>query len=399
MCCLVGLSGTAYAATAVQPLPKASSADAQITHWRMPDSDKRFMDISELSKPYISSAPTNLGDGIAVGALSAKDSKALTVLAQEIAQGKHGNYDSLLISQHGKLLFESYYKRGRVDLSHPQSSATKSYTSVALGRAIQMGYLSMDDLDKPVISFLGDVDTSKLVPGADKVTLHHALTMTTGIQIPQEGWQALEKDLQRVNGQGEVQAIFEDSAPITKQTQVFEYGTGPQLIMQVIEAKVPGSAKDFIANEVFGKLGITNYSWCTAPSGLPESGWKVSVTARDMLKVGHLAMNNGRWQGEQLLPAAYVKKATTRQVIVGDDDVFGGGELVSNQGYGYFWWSTDLAHGNTAYHAASAQGGGGMYILLIRDLDLTLVVTAHERDDTTQQLTAERILPLFVAKG
>lgn len=373
--------------------PKASPEEAKITHWRMPELEKRFMDIPELTSPYIDTSPVDLGDGIAVGQLS--DEAAIIEFAKEVAAGEHGNYDSVLIAKGGTLLFESYYKRGRVDLSHPQSSATKSYTSLALGRAIQMGYLSMDDLTKPVISFLNNIDRTKLVEGAETITLHHALTMTTGIVISKEGWDAIASDLSRVKGQGEIQAILEDSAPITNETQVFKYGTGPQFVMQVIDAVVPGTAQEFIRTELFGKLGITNYDWRTAPSGLPESGWKVSVTARDMLKMGLLIDNNGKWHGEQLVPEDYLQRATSRQILTGDDDIYGGGELVSNQGYGYFFWGTDLALEGKKHYAFSAQGGGGMYILLIRDYDLIIVVTAHERDDTTQQLVAERILPMF----
>lgn len=391
--------------------PKATPDEALITHWRMPEIEKRFMDIPELDSPYIDTSPVDLGDGIAVGQFSHKATHAITdegdegnksieeaaiiTLAKELAAGDHGKYDSLLIAKGGTLVFESYYKRGRVDLPHPQSSATKSYTSLALGRAIQMGYLSMDDLDKPVISFLNDIDSTKLVKGAETITLHHALTMTTGIHISEEGWDAMATNLKRVKGQGEIQAILEDSAPVTEQTQVFKYGTGPQFAMQVIEAVVPGSAEAFIRTELLGKLGITNYDWRLAPSGLPESGWKVSVTARDMLKVGLLIDNNGKWKGEQLLPEAYLQRATSRQILTGDDDIYGGGELVSNQGYGYFFWGTDLSLKGKKHHAFSAQGGGGMYILLVPDFDLVVVVTAHEREDVTQQLIAERILPLL----
>ena len=388
--------------------PRATPDEAQIMHWRMPEIEKRFMDIPELDSPYISTSPIVLDDGIAVGQFSHKTTHASTdegdkaieetpiiTLAKELAAGDHGKYDSLLIAKSGTLVFESYYKRGRVDLPHPQSSATKSYTSLALGRAIQMGYLSMDDLDKPVISFFNDIDSTKLVKGAETITLHHALTMTTGIDISEEGWDAIATNLKRVNGQGEIQAILEDSAPVTEQTQVFKYGTGPQFVMQVIEAVVPGSAEEFIRTELFGKLGITNYDWRLAPSGLPESGWKVSVTARDMLKVGLLIDNYSKWKGEQLIPKAYLQRATSRQILTGDDDIYGGGELVSNQGYGYFFWGTDLALKGKKHHAFSAQGGGGMYILLVKDFDLVVVVTAHEREDVTQQLIAERILPLL----
>ena len=397
VCVLGGASlSTALAADLPHKPPMASQEEAKIVHWRMPEIEKRFMDIPELATPYISASPIDLGDDIPVSSLRSAgiDKEALVSLANEVAQGQHGKYDSMLIAQNGKLLFESYYKRGRANLSHPQSSATKSYTSLALGRAIQLGYLSLADLDKPVLDFLKDVDRTNLVKGADKITLRQALTMTTGVRLSEERWEALLSDAARIKGQGEIQAILEDSTPVTETAGMFKYGTGPQFIMQVIEAVVPGTAREFIDKELFGKVGITNYHWRTAPSGLPESGWKVSVTARDMMKLGLLVSDSGKWKGKQLISSDYLNQATTRQIMTGDDDIYGGGERVSNQGYGFFWWGTDIAHNGKKHYAFSAQGGGGMYILLIPDFDLTVVVTAHERDDITQQLVAERILPI-----
>ena len=166
--------------------------------------------------------------------------------------------------------------------------------------------------------------------------------------------------------------------------------------MQVLDAVVPGSAADFIKKELLDKMGITNYKWLTAPSGLPEAGWRTSITSRDMVKWGMLVMNKGKWNGEQLIPEVYIDQAISRIVLTGDDDVFGGGVAVSNQGYGYYWWSADLQVGDTTYFSTSAQGGGGQYIILIEELDLMLVVTAHDNDNRTLQLTAEHILPAFV---
>jgi len=111
---------------------------------------------------------------------------------------------------------------------------------------------------------------------------------------------------------------------------------------------------------------------------------------------GILAMNKGKWNGVQLVPEEFITKATSRILYTGDDDVYGGGKEVSNQEYGYYWWSADLKVGNKSYFSSSAQGGGGQYIILIEELDLMVVVTAHNNDNSTLQLIAERILPAFI---
>ena len=370
--------------------PEATVAEAMLSFW----------DIPVLKEAFIDASPSDRKDGVPVGELGIDGgNKAMILeLAQEIAGNTYGIFDSFLIAHRGKLLFESYYTRGRINLPHPQVSATKAYTGLLLGRAIQLGYLTMDDLDKPLVSFLKDLDPTKFVEGVEKITLHQALTMRSGIRISKEQQAEFEKNPAQLKGQGQVQALLEHSAPITLESQSFLYQGDPTLVMQVIDAVVPGTAMDFIRKEFFDKIGITNYSWGTDVSGLPSAGVESSITSRDMVKLGILAMNKGKWNGEQLVPEAFIAKATSRILLTGSDvDVYGGGKDVSNQGYGYFWWNADLKYGNKSYYSASAQGGGGQYIIVIEELDLIVVATGHNNNDnSTLQIIAEKILPAFI---
>ena len=306
-------------------------------------------------------------------------------------------FDSLLIAHQGKLLFESYYLRGRVNLPHPQASATKAYVSLAVGRAIQLGYLTTADLDKPLVSFLTDLDPTRLVEGAETITLHKAMTMRSGIRISEEEMEEFENNPGQLEGQGQVQTYLEHSQTVTADSQSFNYqGADPQLVMQVLDVVVPGTAKDFIKNELLDKMGITVYDWRDDVSGLPAGGSGSSMTSRDMIKWGILAMNNGKWSGEQLVAEGFVAKATNRILHLGDDEIFGGGENVSNSGYGYYWWQADMEARNKTYFSTSAQGGGGQFIILSDELDLIVVATAHEGEVRTMQMTAERVLPAFI---
>ncbi|MEL6538977.1 MAG: serine hydrolase, partial [Bacteroidota bacterium] len=184
-----------------------------------------FGDIPYLAQAYIDAAPANRNDGITVGELGSGggDKAMILALAQELADSLHGCFDSFLIVHQGKLVFESYYRKGRVNLPHPQASATKSYTSLALGRAIQLGYLTMGDLDKPLVSFLDGLDSSTWVAGAETITLHKALTMRSGIRHSPEDREAFEQEPGKLLGQGQVQTYLENSAPITEASQQFKY--------------------------------------------------------------------------------------------------------------------------------------------------------------------------------
>ncbi|PRX54892.1 serine hydrolase [Flagellimonas meridianipacifica] len=386
---------TAFPMTAVRSVAWLTTIMSHVSNH---SDELPFFDTPQINKAFLNATPEDKNDGIEVGevGIDGGDKKMIQEVAEEISDKKHGFFDSFLIYQKDKLIFESYYSRGRINQPHPQASATKAYTSLALGRAIQMGFLTMADLEKPLVSFLKELDSSRFVKGTELITLEKALTMSTGISIPDEQWEAFKKDPSQIQGQQLVQTILEHSAPITPDTQKFVYGTGPDLIMQVIEAVVPGSAEDFIKTELLDKLGITNYKWQTAPSGLPEAGWRTSMTSRNMVKWGMLTMNRGKWEGEQLVSKEFIDKALSRILLTGDDDVYGGGKDVSKQGYGFYWWSADLKVGDKTYFCRSAQGGGGQYIILIDELDLLVVVTAHDNENKTLQLMAERIIPAFL---
>ncbi len=388
---------TAFPMTAIRSIAWLSSAMSHVSS--NTSNVPPYYRIPKLNNAFINPTPEDRKDGLVVGKLGVDggDAEMILTLAQEIADHKHGEYDSFLIAHKDKLIFESYYARGRTNLWHDQASATKSYTGMLLGRAIQLGYLTMDDLDKPLTSFLKELDPTKFVAGAEKITLNHALTMRSGIRISEKQREEMNKNPDQLKGQGGVQALLEHSAPITEESQVFKYGIGPALVMQVIEAVVPGSAMDFIKKEFLDKMGITNYIWLVNPqSGLPESGWQTGLTSRDMLKLGQLAMNKGKWNGEQLVPEAFIAKAINSIVLESDDENFSDDGNITNTSYGYFWWQADMKVGNKNYFSTSARGGGGQYIILIEELDLTLVFTDNVVHNRTLQLIAERILPAFM---
>ena len=340
--------------------------------------------LPDLAEAFIDISPSKRSDGIAVGKLTVDNERkaAVVQLAREIGNNQHGKYDSLLIAHKDTLLLESYFLRGRVNLPHGQASAKKSYTALAIGRAIQLGYLSMDDLHKPVASFLKGVDKSKLAKGAERVTLARTMSMSSGIRVDQDVIRTMQQTPELMKGQRIAQAYLQETRPITKDSQTFLYqGSDPYLTMQVLDAVVPGTAKDFIETQLMGKLGISNYSW------LEDFG--ASLTSRDMMKMGTLVLHKGKWNGKQLIPQEFIEQATSTIAQPGE------GEF-SAYTYGYFYWLVPMEVDGRTYVGKLAWGGGGQYVMAFDELDLVVVVTARERDDKTIELATKRILPAFV---
>lgn len=346
--------------------------------------------IPYLEQAFIDASPEDMKDGIPVGELGVDggDRDLILKFAEEIAGDLHDNVDSMLISYRGRLLFESYYRRGRANVPHFQMSITKSYTALALGRAIQLGHLTMDDLDRPVVDFLRKIDRSKLVPGAASITLAEAMNMRSGIHLDKDVAKELMKDRSKLKGQLQVQAYLQHSAPITKKSKAFKYqGSDPAITMQVVEAVVPGSAERFIETEVLGRMGITNYAWSRDVSGPPKAAAGSGMRSRDMLKWGMLVLNRGNWRGKQLIPEAFIARATSRIQSFPK----------SNRHYGYFWWSSDMKVGERTYVCKSGRGAGGQFILMLPGLDLIVVTTSHVKGmGPTLAITPKRILPAFI---
>ncbi|TVZ14336.1 serine hydrolase [Maribacter sp. MAR_2009_72] len=382
---------TAFPMTAVRSVAWLSSL---MSHVSSDNYDVSFWEIPHLNNAFISTAPEDRDDGIPVGELSVDSNKKKAILnvAQEIFDDRYGNYDALLISYKNKLVFESYYKKGRINLPHGQASAVKGYTSLVLGRAIQMGYLSMEDLDKPLVHFLKDVDPKKFTKGFEKITLHKALTMQGGLTIDRDKWKEIENDSVTLKGQGLVQNLLEYSEPITDASQTYLYGNfNPMMVMTVIDAVVPGTAEDFIKTELLDKLGITNYKWSNHVSGLPQAGWMASLMSRDMLKLGNLVLNRGKLNGEQLISEAYLAKATSG-ILRPEIDW-----MPKNYLYGYFWYYTPVKVGNKSYDMTLAWGGGGQRVMVVKELELVIVISGHDRDDDKiMKPIFETLVPAFV---
>jgi len=356
-------------------------------------SKQREDKLPDLERAFIDCSPADRNDGLVVGELGVDSGKKelIVALAEEVAAGDHRNVDSLLISHKGKFLFESYYRKGRANVPHYQMSISKTYTALALGRAIQLGYLTLEDLNKPVLDILTKVDKRAVVEGATEVTVAQVLNLHSGIRLKDKRLKAAKEKYKKLKGQTQIQAYFEFSEPINAGSQEYNYqGCDPAIIMQIVEAVVPGKAADFIKAELFAPMGITEYHWPKDPSGLPQAAAGSCLLSRDMLKIGQMMLDKGKWNGEQLIPEAFMEKAMSA--------IWPGRAMGS---YGYFIWSKEneiggKRSGGKKVRCVSGRGAGGQFILVYPALDLVIVSTSHTKGGGPMlDLAPERILPAF----
>ena len=138
--------------------------------------------------------------------------------------------------------------------------------------------------------------------------------------------------------------------------------------MKVLEAVVPGSAENFIRNQLLKPMWIINYGWQEDLSGLPKSAAGSSVLSRDMIKMGLLTLNKGIWNGKQHLPKEFAKQATS-PLVQPSPSTF----------YGDFCWNQTLDIGDRKYDSIQGRGPVGQFIFIIPTLELVISATAHNQ--------------------
>ena len=338
--------------------------------------------LPDLSEAYFSTSPQNLKDGLKVGTLNLPGTKkAVKALVADDKAGKYSNLDSVLLWRDGKLIFEMYNRRGRVDAPHYTMSITKTLTSVTLARAIQVGLLKIEDLDKPIISFMPEINRSKIQAGVETITMRDALYMKSGLRFPEKNFpQTLGKKYPR---QKYFQKLFEETAPITPKSKQYKYsGTDPSLIMMIIDIKTQGTVQKFIAKEVAGKFGAI-YCWDDQACGIPKCGAGSSFTSRSLLKIGAAIIQGGKYNGEQLLSAEYVKLIMDRK---------------KGEGYFYHFHNRRKKTAGKDVLFISGIGAGGQYMATFPELNIVAVATAHNQKQINLPLNAilEHLIPLFV---
>jgi len=140
------------------------------------------------------------------------------------------------------------------------------------------------------------------------------------------------------------------------------------------------TALEFGNQYLFQPLGIPAPPWETDPQGNNVGSDGLSLRPREMAKIGYLYLNQGLWDGKQLVPAEWIQVSTQKHT---EADIL-------NDDYGYLWWVSTV-EGHAAYYAA---GAGGQFIYVVPDSDLVVVMTGNATfPELTQHLD---IVKLFI---
>jgi CubicO group peptidase (beta-lactamase class C family) len=157
----------------------------------------------------------------------------------------------------------------------------------------------------------------------------------------------------------------------------FEYCNGGSFLLSALLQEATGqTALEYGRENLFSPLGISDVDWPANPQGISIGWGEIRMRPHDMLKIGYLYLNEGRWAGKQVVPAGWVA-ASTRAHMDG----------TLQNGYGYQWWVAD----GDIY---MALGYAGQYILVAPELDMVVVFTSQlaDRDFYLPQRLFERYI-------
>lgn len=281
---------------------------------------------------------------------------------------------SVLVSVEGQTSVAYFHQRKPTEHAHVWS-VTKSVISILVGIAVDEGRLRVDQ----TLQELLPQQASAMTPQQASITLRQLLTMTSGISGDPASLNLSADDT--------VSQIL--AYPMGNDPGVaFEYSnSSAHLVAAVLHNAVDQPVLDYARAKLFDPLGIDTrpawhgfdtglptrgfnrpgFAWATDRAGVNVGGFGLKLTPADMIKLGELYVNDGRWHGKQVVSAAWVHESTSQQLTPAQE------EAAQTQ-YGYLWWT-----GEYKGHAGfAAQGRFYQKILCHPDVDVVVVVTADD---------------------
>lgn len=278
---------------------------------------------------------------------------------------------SLILLRHGHVVAQGWWSPYRAECPHKLYSLTKSFTSTAVGFAVSEGRLSVDDF---VLSFFPQDAPAEPSPNLAAMRVRHLLTMNTG--------QAQEPSGELMSRPDWVRAFLEQPVEHEPGTH-FLYNSAASYMLSAIVQQVTGmTALDYLQSRLFDPLGIEKPVWSTCPRGINTGGWGLSLKTEDIARFGQLLLQKGMWNGQRILPEAWIAEATAYQVPNGPSD-----NPDWEQGYGYQFWR--CRHG-----LYRGDGAFGQFCIVMPEQDAVLAITAGVGDmQGVLNLVWEHLLP------
>ena len=298
------------------------------------------------------------------------DSGKLAAGLQALHESKV-NIDSLLIIRNGYVMLDAYFYPYDSTIPHKLASVTKSVMTTLIGIAADQGKLQ---LDQPMVSFFPDRTIANLDTQKEHITVRHLASMMNGFTSGCLAGDEPTLNAMRSNPDW-VQAALDRKMVQEPGTSFCYDSPGMHLLSAILQKATGMTALDFARQNLFEPLGIREVFWESDPQGYTHGWGDLYLTPRDAAKIGYLWLNNGAWEGKQIVSAAWVADSVKVHSNGGMDD------------YGYGWWVSE-----DSYYA---MGRGGQNIKVYPSYNAIVITTANgfDYDQINPLLTAAFVDP------
>lgn len=276
----------------------------------------------------------------------------------------------LLVVKNGYLIAEGYFNEGSMDQVSGRASATKSFTAALVGIALAQGCL--ESVGQRMMDFFPELAGEIQDPRKRQITIRQLLQMRGG--YPDEEYTSDLFERMFFQGNWEFVPHLVDFPLASDPGTEFHYSNLTSHLLGVIVARACGQDLGEFAQEfLFSPLGAELQGWQVDDDGYRWGFGEIYVTARDMAKFGRLFLDNGVYDGGEIIDPDWIEESFQRY----SEKIARGGVLpwygsFRDRGYGYQWWSSRAGDHYFTY----ASGHGGNYIILLPELGMVIVTTA-----------------------
>ena len=292
------------------------------------------------------------------------DEKYFHELLARIKDSTVHSVDGIVVVKNEKIVLEEYFNGFSKDSLHNTASVGKIITSALTGIAIDKGLIQ--GLQTRLINYFNDYDIENFTHQKQQIAIQHLLSMSSGLACDDWDENSPGNTMHFPNVPDDF--AFTLNLPMThKPGDRFAYCSGGANLLGEIIRRTSGQSLQAFADEnLFNKIGITKNQWFVVPKPphYEFAGGGNSLTPRDMARLGLLYLNQGKWNGDQVVSREWVKASTTNQITTPEGD-----------GYGYFWWLREFNFKDNKVTAFEASGNGGNKITVIPPLEMVIVLT------------------------
>ena len=283
---------------------------------------------------------------------SAKLAEALLTIRE-----KDTEIHSLLVIRDGAVVVDAYFYPYDGSTVHDLASVTKSIMTTLVAIAADQGKLK---LDQPIVSYFPNYTIANLDALKERITIRHLASMSSGLNCTQEDDEAT---LREMRDSPDWIRFTLDLKVIWEPGTTFVYcSPGMHLLSAILQHATGMTALEFARQNLFEPLGIHDVIWVTDPQGYNVGSEGIYLHPYDMAKIGYLWLNNGQWEGKQIVSQEWVNNSVKAQFETGEE---------GDDDYGYGWWvQTD-----DEPESYSASGRGGQRVIVVPAWNVIIATT------------------------